>query len=335
MKNIRFDFYGFVVSVSSDTEGVIELLRKDFSYFETENANPNFLIVAEKHLTPSLKIPGGLDSKKQNQRAITYENANVRYNDFYGKAVSILDYDSSTMEVFYKSEEYLHEILYLAILSRETKHHDLHGLHKIHAFGVAKNNTALIGMMSMKGGKTTLFSYFLDQEGFDIISDDTPLINKNGEILSFPIRIGFEKGSYSSERLQSYDEKAYILNREEYGPKKLVDIKEFSNPIARNPKRVILFQGIRWHGKEDPKIVKIAKLKMFKYLLKNMIVGVGLPMVLEYYLESGLGGIFKDVKIILRRTIAALMLLKRSSCYEVYMGANPAKNYQALKHLLD
>lgn len=335
MSEIFFNFYGFVIRIACDSEKTIELLRKDFSYFLSKEKNPDFFIKARVTTKLSNKIPSGLPSIRQNTRAITYQSGDVRYNDFYGKAVSVLNYANQTMEIFCFEESYLHELLYLAILSRETKFHDLKGLHKLHAFAVAKGDTALIGMMNMKGGKTTLFSYFLDQEGFELISDDTPLIDQRGRVRSFPIRIGFEPESYSGKILESYKDRSYSFHREEYGDKFLVDLAEFKNKISDIKKKVVLFQGVRVHGLERPEAHKIGKLKMFKYLLKNMVVGIGLPMVLEYYLEGGLVGKIKDIKILLRRTIAAMSLLGRSECYLVKLGPIPAENFKMVRSLLE
>lgn len=335
MNEVYLDFYGYTVRVASDSKKTIVLIKKDFSYFVSREKSPDFFVRGRLTESTANKVPSGLSALRQNARAITYQKGNVRYNDFYGKAVSELNYDTNVMEIYSSDEAYLHELFYLSILSRETKFHDLKGLHKIHAFGIAKGDTALIGMMNMKGGKTTLFSYFLDQEGYELISDDTPLVDQRGRVLPFPIRIGFEPESYSGKLLSSYSEKAYRFHREEYGEKLLVDLSEFKNQFSAMKTKSVLFQGVRTHGLERPEAIKIGKVKMFRYLVKNMVVGIGLPMVLEYYLEGGTKGKLKDFKIIFRRTIAALALLRRSKCYLVKLGPVPAENFKCVRSLLD
>lgn len=335
LNSLFLDFYGYGVKLDCQSEKILSLLAKDFSYFTKNAGEANLWIKAEITQEIESRIPSGLVALKQNQRAITFEKGERRYNYFYGQAVSVMDYEKKEMRIYSKNEDYLHELLYLAILSRETKSHDLSGLHKIHAFGVAKGETALIGMMNMKGGKTTLFSYFIDQPGYEIISDDTPLVNESGEILPFPIRIGFELNSFTKDRLESYQDKSYYFEREEYGPKRLIDIQEFTNPIATKKDRVILFQGVRVHGATDAETVQISKLKMFRYLMKNLIIGMGLPMVLEYYLESGWKGRLRNLQILARRFWSAFNLLRRSACYEVRMCSVPEKNYVVVKGLLD
>ncbi|MEX0799025.1 MAG: hypothetical protein WD025_06255 [Bacteriovoracaceae bacterium] len=335
MNKLYLNFYQFVIEISCGSQRVLELLKKDFAYFVSAPETPLLKIEAKIESDLSDKIPAGLLAKRQNIRAMSFEQGSVRYNDFYGKAVSIIDYSSNEMLVHAQDENILHEILYLAVLSRETKWHDSRGLHKVHAFGVGKGDTALLGMMNMKGGKTTLFSYFIDVEGYELVSDDTPLVNWKGEVFPFPIRIGFELNSHTRERLEKYRDKSYRFEREEYGPKDLISLSEFKNPVASKKKKVILFQGVRVNGINSAEIVKVTRYKMLKYLIKNMVIGVGLPMVLEYYLESSWKDRFRNIKVLLLRSAAALALLSNARCYEVRMGEDPKENFKRVKALLD
>jgi hypothetical protein len=338
LKELYLNFYNFKITLKCESEKIINLIKKDFHYFVVSEISESNLEI-EALIKDSIEdvIPVGLISKKQNSRAITFQEGDLRYNFFYGKAVSVVNYKTSKVKVFSKTEGYLHELLYLVILSRQTKFHDINGLHKVHAFGITKYKNNLIGMMDSKGGKTTLFTYFIDQEGVDIISDDTPFIDFWGRVNPFPIRVGFELNSYSKERLIKYKDLAYHFDREEYDAKKLIDILEFQNKISENTKlnRNILFQGIRINEKESCSYKKISKLKMLRYLQKNMIVGVGLPMVLEYYLESSFQDKIRNIKILFSRIFAAVNLLLKSDCYEVYIGFNPQKNYEKLNELLE
>lgn len=337
MSNIYFEFYNYSIKLSCESEKIIELLKKDFHFFLGREKECHLEVRASITKEIEHLIPSGLIATKQNSRAMTFQDDNLRYNYFYGKAVSILDYKKSYVEIYSKTEEYLHELLYLVILSRQTKFHDLNGLHKVHAFGVSKSGVNLVGMMDSKGGKTTLFSYYLDQEGVSIISDDSPFIDIKGNIHPFPIRIGYELNSYSRERLKKYEDKSYHFDRDEYDAKKLIDILEFENEISQNSinNKTILFQGKRVNSKDTCSFKKISKLKMWRYLMKNMVVGVGLPMVLEYYLESSWSDKFKNMKILVSRALSASMLLMKSECYEVYLSFSPDANFKKLNELID
>lgn len=337
MSTIFFNFYNFKVKLDCQSEKIIDLLKKDFNYFYASTAQADLTIKATITEEINHFIPQGLIAKKQNSRAMTFQDGDLRFNYFYGKAVSILDYSKQYVEIYSKNEDYLHELLYLVILSRQTKYHDLNGLHKVHAFGITKYNTNMVGMMDSKGGKTTLFSYFLDEKDVSIISDDSPFINLAGDLHPFPIRIGYELNSYSRKRLEKYEDKSYHFERDEYDAKKLIDILEFENEISEKShvNKTILFQGKRINSPDQCSYKKISKYKMWRYLVKNMVVGVGLPMVIEYYLESSFKDKFRNIKILLSRTISALNLLFKSDCYEVYLSFSPDENFKKLNELLD
>ena len=137
--------------------------------------------------------------------------------------------------------------------------------------------------------------------------------------------------------MERYADKAYYFDRDEYDPKNLIDILEFKNEISKTCQnsKTILFQGKRVFAKDKCSYQKISKLKMWKYLQKNMVVGVGLPMVLEYYLESSFKDKLRNIKILISRALAAFNLLRKSECYEIYLSFNPEKNYKKINELLD
>jgi hypothetical protein len=61
-----------------------------------------------------------------------------------------------------------------------------------------------------------------------------------------------------------------------------------------------------------------------------MIIGVGLPMILEYFLETGLRDIFKRIRIILSRSCAAFFLILRSRTYQFEMSQDISLNEQLI-----
>lgn len=333
---MRFDFHGFKVFVDTDNEFLKEKLLLDFNYFIKDfDSNENLYIHVKLNDEYKDLIPQGVVAKKQTINSITYDVNNLRFNDYYGDALSIFNYLTQKCEVYSHCEKRLHEIVYLIILSRQGKWLDKNGFHKIHAMGVSKNNKNLILMLPMKGGKTTTFTKFLEDESFDLISDDTPIVDSRGDIKSFPIRIGIEDNKKSQKLLEKVpDSFKSEFFRKQYGAKKLIDITYFEQRLT-NPtsNKTILVQGFRCNSNEC-EIKKIGKLKMFKYLVINMIVGIGLPMIIEYFLESSLKDKFINLGILVKRTYAATRLLIKSQCYEVYLGTDVEKNVKELKLLL-
>jgi len=332
---INLNFYGFEVSVISENFQILELIEKNFSYFKSSIKGKKTLQIDVKVVDDSsIYLPKDLIASNQTINSITYNDRNIRYNDYHGAALSVFDYTNESAKVYGQSINKLHEIVYLIILSRQGKWSDLNGLHKIHAMAVSKNDKNLIVMMPMKGGKSTLFTKFLEERDFGIISDDTPMINNKGEILNFPIRFGLEKASQYDQLLSSIpSEFKFELKREEFGTKVLVDTKYINNRITQTKKKTILINGIRHTGSECI-VKKVSKALMLKYLITHMIIGIGLPMVIEYFLETSFKDHFRNLRILLNRIVGSLRLLKNSECYNVYMTYNINENYKKIKNLL-
>ena len=311
---------------------VINLLKKDFQYFvcdREQNHSPDFAF------TFNLDKPdfSPLDNKiatRQSFNSVTYDLDHIRYNDYYGVALSKYDYKLDVGFVTSADLGALHEIAYLLILSRTGKRLDDKSMHKVHAMGVKYNSTALILMMPMKGGKSTLFVDLLKKENIQIISDDTPLIDLNGNSYSFPLRVGV----HDTSRLPEGDEKLiYSLDRLQYGKKRLVPLAYFKNKVAGKSNKIVLLDGRRIYS-DTCKITPQNGFYAFKALITHMVVGVGLPLIIEYFLEYNLKDTFRNFKILSLRMIAAFNLSRKSKFYKIYLGTNKDKNASVLyEHL--
>lgn len=335
MKHIYFDFYNFIVSISSEKYDVLDLLEKDFKHFQIKECKKSNLklTVYEEEKYQHL-IPDNVIATKQSFNSITYDHDKKRFNDYYNEALSIYDYECNSCEIYSKNESLLHEISYLVILSKQGKWSDLNRLHKIHAMGVTNGDQNLILMMPMKGGKTTSFIKFIQETKLGLISDDTPMIDKNGRINIFPIRIGVEPKKYYDDFLKSIDSQhLYSLNRREYGQKTLIDLSFFKNRFIQTGSQTLLVQGIR-KSSGGPKLNKCSKFKMLKHLLVNMIVGFGLPMVIEYFIENTLKDHLKNIKIFYFRLMASLRLLNKSKCFEIEVSKDIDANFNILRKLI-
>ena len=261
----------------------------------------------------------------QSLNSITYEDGHTRFNDYYGKALTIYDYRDERAQIYAPSLEKLHELTYLIVLSRVGKKLDMAGLHKLHAFGIVKNSKALLGVMPMKGGKSTHFLQFIKDESVGILSDDTPLVNRWGKVYPFPVRIGLEEGAKHSLKGAIYS-----LDREFYGKKILISLEGLPNPIGGEYDQIILFRGIRYNGN---KCVVKATCRWFLLgaLIKYQVIGIGLPMILEYFWERGMRDFFRKSYIAGSRFVSSILLLWRSQTYTVFLGHDPKENARVMR----
>ena len=186
MKVVELNIYGFKIHVRSTHERLINLISRDFEYFLSENQDCDLEL--EVILTKKLpKIPP-LPAKKQSLNSITYQKDPIRYNDYYGEALSVFDYQNEKAKLFSKELNLAHELTFLLIQSRAGKWLDSQGLHRVHACGLSTEKGNFIIMLPMKGGKSTLFFSLLRDKRIKIISDDSPILSSKGEVLPFPLR---------------------------------------------------------------------------------------------------------------------------------------------------
>jgi hypothetical protein len=125
----------------------------------------------------------------------------------------------------------------------------------------------------------------------------------------------------------------YTLTRQRYGKKFLLPIYALKNQIAKDSSKIILFKSIRANNNECI-IKKNSRLRMIVPLIKNMIIGLGVPQIAEYFFEKNKSDIFKRFLILLSRIMAAVCLLIRSQCYIIVLGTNTEHNAQEIKKFL-
>jgi hypothetical protein len=322
--HILLDIYGYNIKIIGTDAEMTNRLKSDFSYFLRDQLNQGPDLEIHYHLVNTIpweKIPL-INATSQTSNAICYKQGEIKYLDYYQEALSIFDYSLNLGKIYSANLDRLHEITYLLILSRSMKYLDLHGMHKIHACAVSNKKLNLVIMMPMKGGKSTLFMNLIKSGKWDIVSDDTPLIAKN-KVLNFPLRVGLEHSNLINT---SNYEGVYSIDRKLYGKKILIPLTSLEASIAKdNDQQIVLIQAIR-SRKSECQIKKISKIKMIKYLMEHMVVGIGLPMVLEYFIKGDIKDWIKNIKIAFSRLFAAVKLVTVSRCYLCELTDNPEHN---------
>lgn len=304
------------------------MLETEFSFFRSEVATPWFQVVLHHTAPPFEKLP----QKPANNittNALTYDCDDVRWNDFHGEALSRYDYQKKIGEIWCGDVDFLHELAYLLILSLTGKALDQRGFHKVHACGIRYKGRDILVMLPSMGGKTSLFLELATHPGVSLLSDDTPLISPAGVVLPFPLRLGIErippslKGEFP------------VFKRKHYTPKFLVPLSALAAPLAQGAgSSTVLVFGYRSPFK-SPVVSRISPWRSWQGLLQHMVVGLGLPMVIEYFVRHTPGDWLKLIGIALRRARAALRLLQRSESWNLYLSDDHRANARALLRLVD
>lgn len=329
-----FSFYDVVVEVTTSSPELYERLISDFSYFVQGNLTPSKIDIKLQADLSSPTIHHLLKEKCifSRKEMKVFEKENIRLIDYgNGRARSCFNFLMNTNLIQSEELDLLHEKSYLFILSRVGKLLDLKGFHRLHGMCLLhiKQETLVISLMSSGGGKTTLFSHLLNTNQFSIYSDDSPLISNKGEVLPFPVRVGFEKNGILPEEWKDIPFK--LLKREEYGEKKLISISSLNWPVGGQYKKVIIFSGKR--GKEF-KIESGNKFIVIPHILREGVIGIGLPILIEYFWERGFRDFIRKTKITFKRIKSFWLLLRKSEVKVMTLGENPRVNSIELEKYL-
>jgi len=315
-----FDFYGVRIKVVSDDFDLVNNIRRDFSYFSVLGGQFDILFVIYNKEIPYDKVPP-LKASLYKDNAICYDDKHVRYIDYHGRALSIYDFINNKIEIYSQDKDFLWELTYLAILSMIGEALDKKGIHRIHALGLSINEKAILCVLPMGAGKTTLGLRLLKEEKIKLLSDDMPLITKDGKILPFPIRIGVDR----REKLDIPERYLRVFPRSKYGAKILIDIEYFRNKIAKPSRPAIILIGERIFS-NNLRIEKIPKRKVIMPFFINGVFGLGLPQLIEYFLRSNIKDIFFKIKIGFSRLFVSLRIIWKSKIYRLLIGTDIDKN---------
>lgn len=343
---LYFNFYGVTLLVECAGEETRENIRRDFSYFLKEsqslkreafkkgtvpffspNAHIKISIYCER--PPFERVPS-LKASLYNPDSISYDDGQIRWVDHQGKGLTIYDYKNESGQIYAEDRRLLHELSYLLIHSRVGELLDKRGIHRIHALGICLKEKGVLCLLPQGAGKTTLALDLLKSDDIKLLSDDTTLMKRDGELLAFPLRIGVPADSVldiPAEYLRSFQ-------RRKYGSKTLIDIDYFKDKIVSFAKPSIILIGERVFS-DEAKIIKTSKIKAIGPIVRDAVIGLGIAQMVEYFLRLNVRDIFGKINILLSRLLVNLKVLLRCKTYRFLVGRNRAKNADVLDSFLE
>lgn len=324
MRN-TFNFYGLKIAAESSSAELVEEVRRHFAYFldrESRNAN---VTVELRHTPPPFGELPALPAAFFTPRNICFKNGSVSYLDYFGEGLAIYDRSQRHCLVYGTKSDLLHEIAYLFVLSTVGQYLDSQHIHRLHALGVTYRDKGVLLLLPSGGGKSTMALELMRQPGFMLLGEDTPLIDRRGRVLPFPLRVGVrpeQNPDIPPEYLRTVD-------RMEFDPKTLIDIDYFKDRIAGPADAGFIMVGERNLG-EVSEIVPLSRPKALKAMLKYMIVGLGVYQGLEFLLERGMGDLLGKGTVVASRLYNSVALLSRAPAYRFVLGRDKSRNTQTL-----
>jgi hypothetical protein len=327
----RFEFYGCGVEVSSPEASLVDEVRRDFLYFRRPGAECQLRVEMLLEPPPYGELPS-VPAAFLTPRNVCFRQGQTMYVDYFGRALAVFERVAGRCVVYSTDYDLIHEVVYLFILSTVGQALDRAGLHRVHALGVSYRDRATLLLLPSGGGKSTMALELLREPGFQLLGEDTPLVDRRGRILPFPLRLGVCAGSTTGVPEQYLRTK----RRMEFDPKTLIDIGYFQDRLAASGRPVepgLILVGQRNLGQETD-IVPLSRAGALKALVKYMVVGLGVYQGLEFLLERGIGDLAGKGGTVASRLYNATRLVSRAPAYRFVLGRNIRQNTERLLEFL-
>jgi len=317
-----FAFYGLTIEVSSTSADLVEEVRRHFAYFSVPCGKAEVQVEMHRAAPPYGELPP-LPASFITPRNVCFRDKKISYIDYFGQGLAVFDRKEKRCVIYGMDHDLVHEIAYLFILSTIGQYLDSQRIHRVHALGVSYKHKGILLLLPSGGGKSTMALELMRLPGFLLLGEDTPLIDRHGRILPFPLRFGVRPEQETGIPPQ------YLrtVNRMEFDPKTLIDIEYFKDRLSEAVDPGLILVGERNLG-DVSEIVPLARHRAFKALVKYVIVGLGVYQGLEFLLERGLWEVLGNGGVVASRLYNSLRLLARAPAYRFVLGRSTEKNCQ-------
>jgi hypothetical protein len=312
--------HGTRLLLETDMHEVSSNFQHDFAYFlnpETAFLEKDQFVIRHFSKEPCPWTPLVPSNQFRSKRAWSFGNC-IRVCMF-GTAQVEYDFVARYCHIYSSDPDVSYEVVYLATLSYLGESMDKRGCHRIHGFGFITHNVGGVLVAPSGGGKSTLAMELLKNQSTKIISDDTPVITKEGKMLAFPQRIALkERPNIDSKYCRQF-------KRFHFGSKFVVGADFFSDSIAADGeiKWLILSSKKR---KKKAQIVQINRIYILWPLFKWLVVGYETPQIWEFFIRASLHDILAKLKILVSRTGTAFRVFSEVKVAHFTFSHNPSES---------
>jgi hypothetical protein len=323
----HFDFYGLQVTVLGEHTELLREVRRDFAWFVVEaasSAGPSMQVTIRFESPPYADLPS-VPASVLTPRNVSFRDGDVSYVDYFGRGLAIVNARAGTCVIYGTDFDLVREIAYLFLLSTVGQHFDRIGKHRVHAMGVSYKGHGILLLLPSGGGKSTMTMALLQEPDFTLISEDTPLLDRDGRIYPFPLRLGFRSdgGAHVPE------DQRRTLNRMEFDPKTFVDVDFFRHKVSGPVDVGLVLVGERNLGNTSS-ITPLPRRRAMNAVVKYLVVGLGVYQGLEFLLERGLRDMSGKRGVVLSRFLHGVALVRRARSWKFVLGRDTQRNTQVL-----
>lgn len=323
-----FDIHGFRFVLTSEAPAALSALASDFAFFASADVADSGARPAEIRIrcaNPDYAALPPVRARVYTPRNIAYVDGDHTLIDYHGRGLGRHHRPTGDFEITTLDPDLQYEACYLFLLSQLGEALDRRGLHRVHALGISVAGRAVIVVLPMGGGKSTLGAALLADPEVKLLSDDSPLIDVHGHVHAFPTRIGLLPGADAvvpSEFRRS-------INRMNFGPKSLVDYRYFADRVVPDAQPGFVCLGSRTLSGPG-RIVEVPRRMALRRFISDCVVGMGLFQGLEFFFQKSTREILGHAPVALSRLRASHAVIRRSRVVELQLGREPAENVRLL-----
>ena len=324
-----FEFFGFRVALRGWPD-VLAALDLDFAWFRAPSSAPPDITIDLQTGTPNFASLPPVRASFTTTRNVVYQVDGRTIVDYFGRALVVFDRARGHVSIQGDQQQLVHEATYLLVLNRVGEHVDRQRMLRLHAVALAGAQGGVVVLLPAGGGKTTLAFRALREPGVQLISDDTPLLDRGGYLHAFPLRLGLSERATADLPASSIRR----IERFEFPAKHALALDAYADRIAvdRVPITHIIV-GRRWLGNEA-RLTEIPKRRVVVPLLRDGVVGLGIAQMAEYVLQRGWVDVLGNGPIAARRAAICRTALARAHTWEADLGRDGERNWAAIEPLL-
>lgn len=271
---------------------------------------------------PDLAPPRRAVADQVVPRGVVYQVDGVTYVRHGRWAASRLDARTRLGTIHAPRAEDLVELGYLMALSRVGVALERRGYVRVHAAAFAHRGRGALFLAPSGGGKSGLVQRLLEVDDVRILGDDVAVIDPRGRLAGFPTSIGVRDPADVAHLGE-----VVPFERRAHGLKHSLDsraLRERFQLEAAPLERVYLG---RWVSEPPSRSRPATRAELARALVSELVVGAGLPQVIELVIPRGLRDAPSQAPSLARRVRAALRVLTRATavCTEAASSADVAE----------
>jgi hypothetical protein len=349
-----FDIHGYRFGLAGDAPDALRALASDFEFFadagaaagaaESARTGRAVVTIRIRNAAPGYAALPPVRASVYTPRNVSYKDGDVTIVDYHGRGIGLHDRRTGDFEITTLDPDLQYEACYLFLLSQMGEALDRRGLHRVHALGISLRGRAILVLLPMGAGKSTLGVELLRDPEVRLLSDDSPLIDRTGFVHAFPTRIGLLPGGgadapgpdVAASDAAAYDASPQIpaehlrtINRMNFGPKTFVDYRYFAPRVDAGAPCSFVFLGTRTLAAQGC-VAPVSRAVALRRFTSDCIVGMGLFQGMEFFFQKSTGEILSRVPVSWSRLRASLAIIRRSQLLELQLGQDRASNARAL-----